>query len=256
MQPNKFTILGSSSGVPQAERNSAGYILNINERLNLIDCGGGVISSFLRRGFNPLDVDRVFISHTHPDHVCELPLFIQMISLAGRDERIDIFVPDEFVIPLRAYLNAVYIIPEKLPFELHIIGYNGGIVFDEDFKLTAIANSHLSQYSELIARLNLPNKMQSHSFQIEIGQKRLFYSGDIGGIDDIRDKLNGNDYVVMEMTHVDADVFFDFAPKTNVGEFVITHLGHSDEVSKLNLMARKAGMHNFSTAVDGIELVL
>ncbi|MCD6346665.1 MAG: ribonuclease Z, partial [Bacteroidales bacterium] len=224
--------------------------------LNLIDCGGGVTSSFLRRGFNPLDINRIFISHTHPDHVSDLSLFIQMIYLTGREGKLDIFVPDEFVDPLRAYLYAVYIIAEKLPFDLQIIGYEEGLIINDDFKLTAITNSHLSQYSEWVTRLNLPNKMQSHSFQIEVGQKRLFYSGDIGSFDDIREHLDSNNFVVMEMTHFDIEAFFDLAPTIDVGEFVITHLSGNDEVSKLNLMARKAGMHNFSTAVDGMELWL
>jgi len=253
---NKFTILGSSSGVPQANRCTAGYVLQINRHLNLIDCGGGVCSSYLRRGLSPLDVDRIFISHTHPDHVCELPLFIQMIYLAGRSNRLSIYIPDEFVKPFKTHLSAVYLIPEKLPFELDIRGYENGFVFSEDFTLTAIANTHLKGYTDILGKLNLPNKMQSHCFQLEVGLKRLFYSADIGGFDDIKLHLDGNDFVVMETTHIDLDAFFEFAPTVNVGEFIITHLGSDDEVSTLIQRARKAGMDNLTAAVDGLELRL
>ncbi|MBU8934695.1 MAG: ribonuclease Z [candidate division Zixibacteria bacterium] len=256
MPSNKLTILGSASGVPQADRNSSGHILSVSGKLTLIDCGGGVTSSFLRRGFDPLNVDRVFISHTHPDHVCDLPLFLQMIYLAGRSRTLDVFVPDEFTEPLAAYLNAVYLIPERLPFELNIIGYSDGFEFDEEFRLKAIANSHLEKYSDPISRFGLPNRMQAHSFQLEVGEKRLFYSGDIGSLDDIRDHLDGNDLVVTEMTHVDAEKFFEFAATIDVGEFVITHFGSNDEVLKLNQMARKIGMDNFCTAIDGMEFQL
>lgn len=256
MSDNTFTILGSSSGVPQANRCTSGYVLSVNGQLSLIDCGGGVTSSFLKRGLDPLHVERIFISHTHPDHVCELPLFLQMIYLAGRHQPLDVFVPDEFVKPLQTYLLAVYLIPEKIPFEINIHGYENGFEFTQDFHLTAIGNTHLKPYAELIHELNLPNKMQCHSFQIEIGAKRLFYSADIGGLDDIKPYLDGNDYVVMETTHINLEDFFAVAPSMKVREFVITHLGDDNEVAILHQFAQKAGMENLTTAVDGMELRL
>ena len=94
MNINSFTLLGTSSGVPQASRANAGYLLKTGDSLSLIDCGGGVTSSFLRAGFDPLKIDRVFISHTHPDHCCELSLVIQMVYLAGRTEPLDVYLPE------------------------------------------------------------------------------------------------------------------------------------------------------------------
>lgn len=251
-----FTVLGSSSGVPQANRNSSGHVLNVGGQLTLFDCGGGVTSSFLRRGFDPTAVDRIFISHTHPDHVSDLPLFLQMIYLAGREERVDLFVPEEFVEPLRIYLDAVYLMPKRLPFETNIVGYRDGFEFDADIHLTAIANSHLRKYADVVTKLEIPNKMQAFSFQVQVGEKRLFYSGDIGSFDDIRDHLDGSHLVVMEMSHIDVEAFFESAPTIDVGEFVVTHLESDEMAADLNESAHKAGMDNFCTAVDGMELWL
>src|SRR5512138_2792165 len=94
---NSFTILGSSAGVPQAERATTSHVLKIGESLNIIDCGGSFCQRFLQLGFDPLQIDRVFVTHTHPDHVAELPLCIQMIRLLKRDRPVEFYFPEEFV---------------------------------------------------------------------------------------------------------------------------------------------------------------
>ncbi|MEW5993700.1 MAG: MBL fold metallo-hydrolase [Candidatus Zixiibacteriota bacterium] len=256
MSVNSFTILGSSSGMPSPDRACSGYVLQIDGRLSLIDCGGGVCSSFLRCGFDPLLVDRIFVSHAHADHVCELPLFIQMVYLAGQQNRLDVFVPTEFVNALASYLNALYLPKEKLPFELEVIGYHAGTVYSQGFELRAIPNRHLDGYAKYIEQLNLPNRMQSHSFDVFVGGKSVFYSADIAGFNDIREHIDGKDYVVIELTHVDLDEFFSTAPSLNVGQFVITHLGNNDQVKLIEQRARKAGMDNLKIAYDGMKLLL
>ena len=256
MSRNCFTILGSSSGVPQADRGTAAYILRVNDRLSVIDCGGGATSSFLKRGYDPLEIDRVFISHTHSDHVCELPLLVQMIYLAGRQDPLEIYLPEEFVELFKRMLPAMYMIPEKLPFEICLIGYSAGFEYNGDFKLTAIANSHLEKYREYVERLELPNKMQSYSFHIQAGESSLFYSGDIAEFEDIRPHIDGCRYVVTELTHVDPEQFFASAGSLSVGQFVITHLAGQKELLDLNARATKAGFTNLIAAIDGMELVL
>jgi ribonuclease BN (tRNA processing enzyme) len=256
MDRNSLTILGSSSGMPQANRATSGYVLKIQGRLSLLDCGGGVCSSFLRCGFEPLALERIFVSHTHSDHVCELPLVIQMVYLAGQDKKLDVYVPSEFVAPLKTYLAAVYLIEEKLPFTMNIIGYEDGFTFTGDFLLTAIGNQHLQGHAKLISELKLPNKMQCHSFEVEVGGKSLFYSSDVFSFDDVKNHLDGRDYVILESTHVDLGQFFEFAPTINVGRYVITHLGTAQEVAEIERRAGKAGLENLVTAVDGMELVL
>jgi len=254
MGENKLTVLGSSSGLPQANRATSGYLLKVGEDLSLIDCGGGVTSSFLRRGFDSLDVSRVFVTHTHPDHVTDLPLFIQLTYLNGRTEPLDLYLPAEFVSCFRQYLTGVYLIEDKLPFDLNLIAYREGPVYEGSFTLTAIGNQHLSGYAEFIDNLGLPNRMECFSFRIDIGEKTVFYSSDIASYDDVRSHLEGRDVVVLESTHLDLDEFFRHAPAMKVGRFVITHLGTDRDVASINQMAAKAGLANLVTAVDGLEI--
>jgi len=254
---NSYTILGSSSGVPQANRNSSGYVLKVNGSLTIIDCGGGTTSSLLRRGFNPLDIENIFITHTHPDHVCELPLLIQLMYVTGFDKNLSVYVPEEFVEPLKIYLRSVYLLEEKFPFEFELIGYRDGFKYEDDnFKLEAIANTHLNHYREWIEKYSMPNRMQSHSFKLQIDDTRIFHSGDLGSFDDIKDHLDGNKYVITELTHVNPDVFLEFIPSIKVEEFVVIHLGSEEDIKRLQNRITKAGIDSITIAMDGLELLI
>ncbi|MEW6049919.1 MAG: MBL fold metallo-hydrolase [Candidatus Zixiibacteriota bacterium] len=256
MSYSTFTFLGTSSGVPQAGRASSGHMLKVEDSLSLIDCGGGVCSSFLKCGFDPLKVDRIFISHTHPDHVCELPLFLQMIYLAGRREPVTCYLPDEFVAPFDAYLPSVYIIKERLSFPLTITGYGEGVVYNELFHLEAIANSHLMKYAEHVQRLSLPNKMQCHSFDIRVSDRRLFYSSDLASFDEIKDCLFGCDVAVVEATHIDLEQLLSFLPTAHVGRMLLTHVMSEEQAQLIEAQARDARIDNLVVAIDGLTVKL
>ncbi len=242
--------------MPQGGRACSGYALEVDGRLNLIDCGGGVCSSFQKCGLDPLAVDRIFISHTHPDHCCELPLFVQMIYLAGRTEPLSVYVPEEFVGPLGSFLRAVYVIPERLPFELQINGYDAGVVHDDDFRLEAIANKHLTGYAGIIEEYDLPNQMQCHSFLIETEGKRLLYSADLMSFDDIREHLQNLDVAVIESTHIDLDEFLSYVPGSTVKQYILTHLGSPAEVKEIERALSAAGLSNVTLASDGMAIEL
>lgn len=254
MTSNSFTILGSSSGSPNPNRACSGYLLHVGESLSLIDCGGGVTSSFLRQGFDPLRLDRVFISHTHSDHVGELTLVIQMLHVLNSNRKLTIYMPNEFVGPFENYLNAVYLIRERLRLEITIEGYSDGFVFDESFRLRAIANSHLIGLKSVIKEFGLSNKMQCHSFEIETGNKRLFYSSDVGSFDDIRDYLIDLDYALIETTHTDTRQILEHVRNSSVKKYVLTHLGTDDEVAELKSAVAAADLSNVLVAEDGMRL--
>jgi ribonuclease BN (tRNA processing enzyme) len=72
----KLTVLGSGTSVPNLQRNSAGYLLEENGQRFLIDFGYGNIHQLLRLGITYHDIDRIFFTHPHPDHMCDLIPFL------------------------------------------------------------------------------------------------------------------------------------------------------------------------------------
>jgi len=98
--------------------------------------------------------------------------------------------------------------------------------------------------------------MQCHCFQIEIADKRLFYSADLGEFKDVTKYLRNNDYVIIETTHINIEKFLTVSGEYNVGRYILTHLGSPEEVEQIRQAISKSGVSNVSIAEDGLELPL
>jgi ribonuclease BN (tRNA processing enzyme) len=66
------TILGSGTGVPDGDRNSAGYFLALPSARLMLDCGAGTVHALARFKLPWQTITHLFISHFHVDHVGEL----------------------------------------------------------------------------------------------------------------------------------------------------------------------------------------
>jgi ribonuclease Z len=89
----EVTILGSSSATPIFNRNPTAQVLNINERLYLIDCGEGTQQQMLRFDVKASRIDYIFISHLHGDHYLGLVGLLSSLHLNGRTKPLSIFCP-------------------------------------------------------------------------------------------------------------------------------------------------------------------
>jgi len=102
----EVTILGSSSATPIYNRNPTSQVLNINERLYLIDCGEGTQQQMLHFGIKASRIDYIFISHLHGDHYLGLVGLLSSMHLNGRTKALKLFGP----VPLKEiiYLQLKY----------------------------------------------------------------------------------------------------------------------------------------------------
>lgn len=76
----KLIVLGSGTCVPSVERNAPGYYLGIGESHLLVDCGSGTVRQLERAGKSYRDIDEVYITHTHTDHVADLLPLLHALS--------------------------------------------------------------------------------------------------------------------------------------------------------------------------------
>lgn len=72
----KLTILGSGTGLPSTRRGPAGYLVEAANETMLFDCGPGTLHRLLERGFDYRSVDRIFLTHHHPDHCADVVAFL------------------------------------------------------------------------------------------------------------------------------------------------------------------------------------
>lgn len=91
----KLTVLGCSSATPTLERHSSAQILNVNERLFLIDCGEGAQIQMRKFRLKFQRIDHIFISHLHGDHYLGLMGLLFTFHLLGRKKEIHLYAdPD------------------------------------------------------------------------------------------------------------------------------------------------------------------
>lgn len=91
----EITILGSSSATPIFNRNPSAQVLNVNERLFLIDCGEGTQQQLIKNGIKAQRLNHIFISHLHGDHYLGLVGLLSSLHLYGRIKPLTIFGPPE-----------------------------------------------------------------------------------------------------------------------------------------------------------------
>ena len=61
--------MGTASAMPVVERYQSAHVLEIRERLFLIDCGEGVQRQLLKNRVSLAKLDSIFITHIHGDHL-------------------------------------------------------------------------------------------------------------------------------------------------------------------------------------------
>ena len=77
----KLTILGTGTFFVNKDRSASAYLLEIDGKRILIDCGPGTLIKLSEIGIKPEDIDYLFITHFHADHVADLFPFFMNIRL-------------------------------------------------------------------------------------------------------------------------------------------------------------------------------
>jgi len=89
----EVTILGSSSATPTSKRFPSAQLLNVSERLFLIDCGEGTQIQLRRYRVKFQRINHIFISHLHGDHYLGLLGLLCSLHLLGRQKKLTIYSP-------------------------------------------------------------------------------------------------------------------------------------------------------------------
>ena len=100
-----FTSLGCSSALPTVNSYPSAHVLNVHERLFLIDSGEGCQIQMRRYGISILKIDHIFISHIHGDHIFGIYGLLSTMSMLGRIADIFIYAPKSFAPVLKSYLK-------------------------------------------------------------------------------------------------------------------------------------------------------
>ncbi|MWB93196.1 ribonuclease Z [Flavobacterium sp. GA093] len=89
----KLTILGCYAATPRTITNPTSQVLEIKNRLFLIDCGEGTQVQLRKNKVKFSKINHIFISHLHGDHFYGLIGVISTFALLGRTTDLHIYGP-------------------------------------------------------------------------------------------------------------------------------------------------------------------
>lgn len=139
----QVTILGCGSAMPTTLHNPPSQLIDMNDKLFMIDCGEGTQLQMRKFKTRIGKLHSVFISHLHGDHIFGLPGLISTLSLLGRKVDLNIYAHKEIdflISPLIAYMG------RHISFNINIIPLNPDkdeIIFENRIiKITSFPLKH------------------------------------------------------------------------------------------------------------------
>ena len=95
MEKFEVNILGCGSALPTTRHFSSSQVVNIREKLFMIDCGEGAQLQLRRSKLKFTRLNHIFISHLHGDHCFGLMGLISTFGLLGRTAILHIYAHEE-----------------------------------------------------------------------------------------------------------------------------------------------------------------
>lgn len=155
----KLTILGSSSALPTSERYPSAHVLNVHERLYLLDCGEGTQMQLRKNKIRFGKINHIFISHIHGDHVFGLYGLLSTFNLMGRSAPVHLYAPENYQQMLFSHLADFDI---HLNFDIDFISLNSkypvNILDDKYLSVTSFPLKHRVPSFGFIFREKTPDR--------------------------------------------------------------------------------------------------
>jgi ribonuclease BN (tRNA processing enzyme) len=226
-------VVGSACGFPVPGRGHSSLLLSMSDKSILIDAGEPCSRSLIEAGISLNQIEAVLLTHGHADHTGGLPMLIQSLWLAHRAKPLNIFLPEELSKPLQQWLNAIYLGPDFIPFELRFLVWETQQLFEVcGLQIHPRETRHLQSLSRKFGN----GRFKSYSLQVEHSDFRIVFSGDLGSPTDLGVQLsNPVDLLVSELAHFPPSELFRFLGTQRVRKLLLTHLapelcGHEESI--------------------------
>ncbi|WP_284141187.1 MBL fold metallo-hydrolase [Virgibacillus sp. LDC-1] len=243
----KLTVIGYWGAYPKENEATACYLIEQDETKILFDCGSGALSQ-LTNYISINEIDAVFISHIHADHIADLycleyAMRIQQ-QLGNRNSALDVYI----------YTEDLNHLPLEYPTAIRAHSINLTSVI----KVGKLEVTFAEMLHEIPTCAIKATNAKGTS---------LVYSGDSGYTPNLIRFSQDADLLLIECSfyqrqkgyvkgHLSTTEVGEIASKANVGELVLTHLPHFGDISQLINEVRPYFQKKISKAHTGLSILL
>ena len=188
----KLTILGSGTCVPTPQRSCSGYLLQLDGQHILFDIGFGALRRMAEADLPYQDIDLVFISHTHPDHVADLVPLLMALKYHTefkRTKKLTVIGPPGF----RNFMDDAAVL------------FGDWIVSPEQYPLAIkeISGRPVRAGKATIRAYPMAHDRNAVGYRLEYVDKVFAYSGDTGPCDAVIKLVRNADVALLECSFPD-----------------------------------------------------
>ena len=246
----KLVILGSGTCVPSIDRGAPANFLQIGDIRALIDCGPGTLRQLVKANLDYRDIDMVFVSHFHVDHISDLGPLIQALNWTpGFDRKKDLILigPAGFETFYKRYIKPVCgnpradtykIIIKEITDSLEFPGFEAAC-FNTPHSPESVAfrlRSATAPYDvtkRYSSQTRLRQETRSSSDSSVDRDKSLVISGDCDYDEGMAEFSKNSDVLLLECSfenskkmkgHMVSQECGKIAKKANAGKLILTHL--------------------------------
>jgi ribonuclease BN (tRNA processing enzyme) len=251
----KLVVLGSGTSIPHATRASAGFWLESDDGRALLDISADVPHRLATEELDWLNLDAIWLSHFHLDHIGGLAPFLFGLRAASktryRIHPLNIYGPVGFIQILRAVdqANDYRLLDHPFPVNLREVEPGNEFELLPGLKATTFSTPHTKE--------SLAIRLESRTGSV------LVYTSDTGYSEALGEFANGAGLLLMECSfykdkpvkkHLELVDAMQIANRCQPKMLVLTHLYSEWDGIDLVEKAQKLWTGETISAFDGLRL--
>jgi ribonuclease BN (tRNA processing enzyme) len=179
-------FLGTGSGWPRLERQPTSLLIKVGGKNILIDMGPGITRRLLETKHTLSDIDYLFISHFHPDHISDFIPFLQSVryNLGYKKDKPLLIIGGKGFKKFYKNLRKLF---------RHLVDAGNKVIIKDLVNKEIVLGKSIK-----VKTLRVPHNKESIAFRIEYNGKSLVYSGDTKFSEKLVEFSRNADFFILE----------------------------------------------------------